>query len=143
LCDEDWEETDEIHPPYILPNSPEIANWERRNPAGWKKQSPSAAGHAAAAHGDVESLKELAAENKGALHLKDNNGWQPLHEATRGGHLNAVKFLVEQKADVNAVTNFGKGGVSPYYIALKNHGSDHPVTQFLSSVGAKLVGPEL
>jgi ankyrin repeat protein len=73
----------------------------------------------------------------------DKNGWQPLHEATRGGHLDAVKFLVEQKADVNAVTNFGKGGVSPYYIALKNHGYDHPVTQFLSSVGAKLVGPEL
>ena len=82
-------------------------------------------------------------ENKRALHLKDKNGWQPIHEAVRGGHLETVKFLVEQKADVNSVTNFGQGGVSPYYISVSNHGHDHPVSEFLSSMGAKLVGPEL
>ncbi|KAG7368599.1 ankyrin repeat domain protein [Nitzschia inconspicua] len=144
-----WVEYDDFHPPYIQPNSPEMENWERRNPAGWKKQSPSVAapgvheGHAAAAHGDLESLREIAAENKRALHLKDKNGWQPIHEAVRAGHLDTVKYLVEQKADVNSVTNFGKGGVSPYYISLQNHGYEHPVTEFLSSLGAIMVGPEL
>jgi prolyl 4-hydroxylase len=147
LYDGGWDGTDDFHPPYILPDSPEMTNWERRNPAGWKKQSPSAAAvtpesHAAAAHGDTDSLREIAVQNKRALHFKDPNGWQPIHEAARGGHLDAVKFLVEQKADVNAVTNNGSG-VSPYYIALKNHGSNHPLTEYFSGLGAKLVGPEL
>jgi prolyl 4-hydroxylase len=149
LNDGSWEYMDDFHPPYILPESPEMSNWERRNPAGWKKQSPSAAapgiheGHAAAAHGDIDSLMELAAEDKRALHLKDKNGWQPIHEAVRGGHLETVKYLVQQNADVNSVTNFGKGGVSPYYISVQNHGHEHPVTEFLSSLGAIMVGPEL
>ena len=58
-----------------------MSNWERRNPTGWKKNSPSMAavqreeGHVAASLGDLESLKEIATENKRALHAKDKNGW--------------------------------------------------------------------
>lgn len=146
--DGEWEPMDDFHPPYIMPDTPEFSNWEQRNPSGWKKQSPSAAvvvmseGHAAAAHGDTDTLREIAAANKRALHEKDRNGWQPIHEAARGGHLDTVRFLVEQKADVNAVTHQGTG-VSPYYISLKTHGVDHPLTDYLSGLGAKLVGPEL
>jgi prolyl 4-hydroxylase len=149
LYDGDWEKVDDFYPPYIMPGTPEIDNWERRNPSGWKKQSPSAAvvpglseEHAAAAHGDTDSLREIAKENRRALHSKDKNGWQPIHEAVRGGHLDTVRYLVEQKADVNALTHFGKG-VSPYYMALKSHGRDHPLTEYLNGLGAKLVGPEL
>jgi prolyl 4-hydroxylase len=148
VYDGEWESGDTFYPPYILPDSPEFKNWERRNPAGWKKQSPSAAqvtmseGHAAAAVGDVEVLKELAVVDKRALHAKDKNGWQPLHEAVRGGHVDAVRILVEHGADVNAVTNDG-AGVSPYYIALKSFSASHPVAEFLAELGAVNVGPEL
>jgi hypothetical protein len=148
LRDNEWEEMDDFHPPYILPDSPEMKNWEQRNPAGWKKPSPSAAavsvpeGHAAAQHGDIESLKELAISNKRALRMKDSNGWEPLHEAVRGGHLESVKFLVSQGADINAVTNHGEG-VSPYRIAHTNHGKEHELTQYLAGLGALDVGPEL
>ena len=30
---------------------------------------------------------------------KDHNGWTPLHEATRGGHLECVKFLISSGLD--------------------------------------------
>lgn len=148
LYDGEWDEVDDFFPPYILPNSPEMKHWERQNPAGWKKQSPSAAqvtkqlGHAAAAVGDVEVLKEIAAEDRRALHAADENGWQPIHEAVRGGHLDAVRLLVEHGADINAVTN-GGSGVSPYNIAIKSFSAAHPVAEFLEELGAINVGPEL
>lgn len=148
LYDNGWEEIDDFFPPYLVRDSPEIANWARRNPAGWKKQAPSAAdvtasdGHAAAAAGDVEFLKELATENKRALHAKDRNGWQPIHEAVRGGHVDAVKLLVHHGADVNSLTNFGQG-VSPYNIALKTLPEEHPMLAFLAELGALNIGPDL
>jgi ankyrin repeat protein len=99
-------------------------------------------GHVAAALGDIVALKELARDNKHALHAKDQNGWMPLHEAVRAGHMEAVALLVEHGADINAVTNNGVG-VSPYYIAKKNLTPEHPVSQYLQSLGALDVGPEL
>lgn len=143
-----WETTDDFYPPYLIPGSPEMENWRRRNPGGWKKDAPSMAavgrpeGHLAAGYGDVEALKALAVENKRALHAKDENGWQPLHEAVRGGHLDAVKLLVKHGADVNSLTNHGDG-VSPYNIALNSLSEDHPVAQYLLKLGAINVGPEL
>lgn len=139
---------DNFFPPYILEDSPEQQNWARRNPAGWKKHAPSAAavgrpeGHVAAAYGDVERLAELAAENHRALHAKDENGWQPIHESVRGGHKKAVELLVKHGADVNAVTNHG-AGVSPYNIAVRRWGEDHELSRYLLSLGAVNVGPEL
>ena len=96
----------------------------------------------AAALGDVDALKELAVENKRALHASDKNGWQPLHEAIRGGHYDAVKLLVESGADYNAVTNQGDG-VSPYHIAVRSWSEDHPVALYLEGLGAIDVGPDL
>lgn len=29
-------DVDDFYPPYLVPGSPEIENWESRNPAGWK-----------------------------------------------------------------------------------------------------------
>lgn len=99
-------------------------------------------GHTAAARGDIDSLKEIAVTDKRALHAKDGNGWQPLHEAARGGHIEAVKLLVNNGADINAVTNNGTGA-SPLNIAVHSHSGDHPVAVYLSGLGAKNVGPEL
>lgn len=148
IYDGEWEELDDFFPPYIVPDSPERDNWARRNPGGWRKHSPSSAqvtkpeGHAAAAAGDIDTLTELAIENKRSLHARDKNGWQPLHEAVRAGHIDAVRLLVEHGADINAVTN-GGSGVSPYHIALASHSSSHPVAEFLEALGAVNVGPEL
>ena len=113
-----------------------------------QKHSPAAAqvskpiGHSAAAFGDVSALKELAVDNERALHAKDKNGWQPLHEAVRGGHLEAVDFLVKNGANIDEVTNEGSGS-SPLNIARTSLHENHPVVRYLSNLGAKDVGPEL
>ena len=45
--------------------------------------------------GDVDSLKQLAITNKEYFTAKDSNGWQPIHEASRGGHREAVELLLK------------------------------------------------
>lgn len=53
-------------PPYLVPSSPEVENWKRRNPSGWQQASPSAAhvdtyrSDSAAAYNDLEELSQLA-----------------------------------------------------------------------------------
>ena len=39
-----------------------------------------------------------------AINLPDANGWNAIHEASRGGHLEAVKYLVDNGADIGART---------------------------------------
>jgi hypothetical protein len=36
LYDGEWDDVDDFYPPYVLPDSPEMKNWERKNPTGWK-----------------------------------------------------------------------------------------------------------
>jgi hypothetical protein len=145
--DDYMNELDDFLPPYIIPGSPEVENWVSRNPNGWKIPSPSAAhvdvpqGHAAAATGDVDALKRMAKKNKNALHLKDKNGWQPIHEAARGGHVEVIALLLEHDADINARTNMGRGS-SPLNIAFSALGQNHPVTKFLIENGAKNIGTD-
>ena len=69
------------------------------------------------------------------LHKEDQNGWAPLHEASRGGNVEAIELLLFHKADVNERTNHGKGG-SPLYWARKTNGDDHEGVKCLESVGA-------
>jgi prolyl 4-hydroxylase len=139
---------DDFLPPYILPDSPEVANWKRRNPSGWHIASPSAAridtlpAFAAAAQNDVAGLEKIAAEDKRSLHAKDRNGWQPIHEAARGGHTEALEFLINNGADINARTHKGSG-VTPLRITVSAHDEDHPAAQYLKSLGAVNAGPEL
>ena len=142
-------EVDDFYPPYLQPNSPWLENWSQQNPSGWKKTSPSAASpgvpkaHAAAAAGDVEALERLAFDDKSQLDKTDANGWTPLHEACRSGHLQVVQLLVEKhQVDINSLTNEGKGS-SAYYIASQSHSPDHPVARYLESLGALNQGPEL
>jgi hypothetical protein len=69
--------------------------------------------------------------------MKDSHGWQPIHEAARGGHLDIVQLLVEHGADINERTNFGEGE-SVIELVLDTHGHEHPLFGFLESLGAEL-----
>jgi hypothetical protein len=130
-------------PPYILRGSPAEPIWREQNPHGRKKkQRPYDHGdaqtlqvHLAADSGDVEKLATLAAEDEKILSLEDKNGWQPIHEAARAGHLEVVEFLVEKGVDIHARINDGEGD-SPLDIAVNTWGRDHPVSQYLSSLEA-------
>ena len=98
--------------------------------------------HLAAQRGDLKSLSLAIENDENIIHAQDANGWQPIHEASRGGHTDVVRFLHEHGADVNARTSEGAGG-TPLYWATKVHGEDHPTVSYLQSVGALSLGPEL
>jgi prolyl 4-hydroxylase len=131
----------EMLPPYLIPGSPWEEDWLSSNPNGWRRPAPSEpkltsksiTTHHAAATGDVEVLRELAKKDKKLLHVKDENGWQPIHEAIRKGHLGAVKLLLDNGADKNAVA--GEIGTS-LFLAREYLTADHPVVRHLESLGA-------
>jgi prolyl 4-hydroxylase len=142
---------DPFYPPYILPNSPELKKWAEHNPGGWKKPVPSAPiqqfaapeAHNAAALGDIERIEKVAKKNKADLKLKDKNGWQPIHEAARGGHTEVVKLLIQHGAEMNARTGRGGDGGSVLNIALDHLDEDHDLIQYLRSIGAQDYTDEL
>jgi len=80
--------------------------------------------------------------NKDELHVKDSNGWQPLHEAVRGGYIDVAKFLVSNGGNVNERTDHGTGG-TPLWWAIETHGVRHEMVRFLKTLGAIKIGPEL
>jgi ankyrin repeat protein len=97
--------------------------------------------HWAASNGDVQALGEEISEKKEVVNNRDENGWQPIHEAAAGGHKQAVELLVNNGADVNTRTLGGRGG-TPLHIAKKRFGPAHPVVQYLSNLGALDVSPD-
>ena len=64
-----------------------------------------------------------------------------LHEGARSGHIEIVRYLVENGADFNAKTG-ASGGTALYY-AKQKFDADHPVVAFLESLGAAEIGPDL
>lgn len=144
-------ELDDFYPPYLLPDSPEISNWASNNPGGWRKPVPSAAvqqiyspeAHHAAATGDVDRLQKVARKDKAALKKKDVNGWQPIHEAARAGHTEAVKLLLEHGENKDARTGHRGEGDSVLNLALAHLDEEHDLVQYLRSIGARDYAQEL
>lgn len=138
-------------PPYITRESPEEAHWRKLHPEGWRQPARSAGAarrddanvnaHRAASSGDVETLKEEISVKKEIVSERDENGWQPLHEAARHGHKAAIEVLLSNGADINARTHGGRGGTA-LYIASKRFGAFHPVVQYLKNLGALSVPPD-
>jgi hypothetical protein len=50
--------------------------------------------HTAGKLGDMSALIDIATKDIKLLRVYDNNGWTPLHEAARSGHIEAVQFLI-------------------------------------------------
>jgi prolyl 4-hydroxylase len=71
--------------------------------------------------GDLDALKQAAAEDHPSLFQMDDNRWEPLHEAVRADHLEVARYLLEQGANVNAYTN---GGHLPLDWAVKSGASE-------------------
>ena len=96
----------------------------------------------AAQSGDVKALDKIIEKQEHLVNAKDENGWTPLHEGARGGHTDVVETLVHHGAKINERTGNGDGGTALWY-AIKKHGNDHAVVNFLKTVGALNIGPEL
>jgi hypothetical protein len=87
----------------------------------------------AAAHGNMQDVKRMLDRKISLLHSKDENGWQAIHEAVRGGHLDVVKYLIEQGADVSSKV---RAGGSAMWVAKGQLSAGHEVIRFLQSIGA-------
>lgn len=61
------------------------------------------------------------------------------HQAARGGHVEIIQALVDHGVDINERTNFGKGE-SVLHLAYGFHDEDHPIIEFLLSLGAEDIG---
>jgi cyclase len=68
--------------------------------------------HEAARNGDLSKIQILVQEKPDLVHLKDEEGRTPLHWASRGIHLDILKFLVEHGAEINARDD---GNVTPLH----------------------------
>jgi prolyl 4-hydroxylase len=133
-------------PTYIVQGTPEASHWHQTHPTGQKSKQKSfttgsTTAHTLAREGSVAQLEREIQRKKSLVNSKDENGWTPLHEGIRSGHVEVVRLLVENGADVNATT-YGNGGNALWW-AKQTHQDDHPIIQFLESIGATSVGPEL
>lgn len=73
--------------------------------------------HEPAARGDLAAVKKVV-EKKGNVDKRDIAGQTPLMYAAEGGSLEVVKYLVDQGADVNAMSgNKGRGTALIYATA--------------------------
>ena len=54
-----------------------------------------------ASEGNLSKLQELAKVDPRLMHYADENGWTPLHEAVRSGHVDVVQFLIDAGAGIN------------------------------------------
>lgn len=132
-------------PPYLIPGSPEEANWRRSHPSGHRQNvdkfaTGSTPVHFAAQKGDLTQIKKHVQKSKENVHVKDKNGWTPLHEAARGGHLSVMKYLMENGADKDELTGVGETAL---WWAKHEHGADHPAVTYLEELGALEMGPDL
>jgi hypothetical protein len=91
--------------------------------------------HEAAAMGDVEEVESLLHKsgNSDLLHARDENEWQAIHEAARGGHVQVLKLLIDSGADIGAQTN---NGGTPLWWARHTLEEDHDVIKYLTEIDA-------
>lgn len=59
-------------------------------------------------HGHKSIIEQLAALDSNFLNARDSSGSAPLHEAIKGGNLDAAKRIIELGADVKATDNVGQ-----------------------------------
>jgi prolyl 4-hydroxylase len=136
-----YEEESVELPPYILEGSSEAEAWRSKSAISRQLENTNSDGatkaHKYAIMNELDGLKKISENNPDILHEEDNNGWQPLHEAVRAGHLDVVEFLLQRNVNINHRTNRG-GGSTPLGLAVEHLTPEHPVVQLLESYGAEL-----
>lgn len=85
----------------------------------------------AAYYGHVAVMIELLREGANLEEVDPNDGWRALHCAVMTESLEAVEYLLKQKADVDAV---GPGGLTALHLACRDNSAE--VVQVLLAGGA-------
>lgn len=120
----------------LLPGQEPIS--VKRRHGGLRSEPPSVANAenqrfmVAAARGEVATLRRMLTRDANFLTYKDENDWQPLHEAIRGGNLETVRYLVESGADIGSTV---AGGGNAVWVAKQTLPANHEVTKYLLDIG--------
>jgi len=137
-------------PPYILPGSEEGKRWLQAHSYATltkntnervKKVTDKLDANFAASAGDLELLKRIVKADPKSLHRVDKNGWSPLTEAARSGHIDVIQWLLQRGANINQRTHKGNGG-SPLWWAKKFRGSKHKIVAYMEEHGALEIPPK-
>ncbi|UCE20783.1 MAG: ankyrin repeat domain-containing protein [Candidatus Aminicenantes bacterium] len=94
--------------------------------------------HRAVESEDSNQVNDIVRKFPKSLNIKDERGWYPLHLAVQTGHLEIIKFLVDQGADINTR---GPWGITPLRWALENN--QQMTANYLSEKGARDESDEL
>lgn len=138
MPDDALKELDVDLPPYIIPGSNWEKEWRELNPDGWKLMKDPIT---LVQRGELRTLKYIGKLNPDKLHETDGTAaeWMPIHEAVRSGHLEILKYLIEEGgADMNQIANVGEG-MYPVDLAWQFLDENHPVLDYLESIGAKSI----
>jgi len=122
-------------PPYLIPGSVWEAEWRDKNPDGYSFDVVQAV-----RKGDLKAIQHLAKVAPETLTKRDNNGWQPLHDAVRFGDKAIVQYLIEE-AGISPFT-LTKNEETPLVLAKYFHPKTHEVVQYLSTI-RRLEEPDL
>jgi len=135
-------EEGEGRPPYVIEGSPDDLN--RLAKGGYKKSSDSlratssTRAHNAAATGNLKALEKIASWSKSTLLERDDNGWAPIHEATRGNHVEVIKFLLYHGEDVFMRVCTGPTALELAYMLQKKEAFEYLfVFEFETKIGYK------
>jgi len=132
-------------PQYIIPGSEEEANWRKSFPTGYPAPIKHLEAKDAAIDGDTQFLRDMFTVDPSAIRASDSNGWQPLHQAIRYGHLDTVKALIDEfGANINRRTYRNKipnEGGTPLYWAKHFRKDDGSIVKFLQDRGAIYLAP--
>jgi len=136
-------------PGYIRSGTAEEASWIRKHPNSKRSANRNSSttgstdAHRFAQEGNVDGLTKVIDKMETLVNAKDANGWTPLHEGARAESVEVLKVLIDNGADINQTTEKGPRGRSALYIAIEENGEDSAIVQFLESLGALAIGPEL
>mmetsp|Transcript_13663 Transcript_13663/g.30139 ORF Transcript_13663/g.30139 Transcript_13663/m.30139 type:complete len:806 (-) Transcript_13663:249-2666(-) len=83
-----------------------------------------------ASEGTPEDLLNLIELNPLLLHVKDLNGWGGIHEVARSGSVEKMKIMLARGADISA----GSSGGTPIQLAIRYHGLEHPLPNFIQLI---------
>jgi hypothetical protein len=97
----------------------------------------------AARHGDIALLKRYVYLMPQYASVRDENGWQAIHEAVRAVQTDCVEVLLDEgRVDVNARTGLVDDGVTSLWLAYNTGlGDNHDLVRLLKSRGGINIGP--
>ena len=62
--------------------------------------------HTAVSKNNIENVKNILENNNEAIKELDFDGKTPLHHAAHGGHIDIIKLLLENQAEIDPLDNW-------------------------------------